>query len=173
MEARDERRQLRLEKQIATSKLLFVNELGFVPLSKTGVEFLFELISQHYERGATVITSNLPFDEWPETLGSERLTGVQLDHITHQVKILEMNGESYRLAQSRARKAGRNLSQNADTASAKLWSGYALPAFHARGAQWSTFARPLTIWCLILGRWEYVKARRGYGLAQRPYRTMQ
>ena len=58
------------------------------------------------ERGATLITSNLPFDEWTETLGSERLTGALLDRITHHVNILEMNGDSYRLAQSRARKAG-------------------------------------------------------------------
>jgi DNA replication protein DnaC len=106
MEARDERRLLRLQKQMAAYKLLIIDELGFVPLSKTGAELLFELISQRYERGATLITSNLPFDEWTETLGSERLTGALLDRITHHVNILEMNGESYRLAQSRARKAG-------------------------------------------------------------------
>ena len=47
-----------------------------------------------------VITSNLPFDEWTETLGSERLTGALLDRITHHVNILEMNGDSYRLAQA-------------------------------------------------------------------------
>ena len=57
-------------------------------------------------RIATLITSNLPFDEWTETLGSERLTGALLDRVTHHVNILEMNGDSYRLAQSRARKAG-------------------------------------------------------------------
>ncbi len=106
MEARDERRLLRFQKQMAAYKLLIIDELGFVPLSKTGAELLFELISQRYERGATVITSNLPFDEWTETLGSERLTGALLDRITHHVNILEMNGDSYRLAQSRARKAG-------------------------------------------------------------------
>ena len=106
MEARDERRLLRFQKQMAAYKLLIIDELGFVPLSKTGAELLFELISQRYERGATLITSNLPFDEWTETLGSERLTGALLDRITHHVNILEMNGDSYRLAQSRARKAG-------------------------------------------------------------------
>jgi len=106
MEARDERRLLRLQKQMAAYQLLIIDELGFVPLSKTGAELLFELISQRYERGATLITSNLPFDEWTETLGSERLTGALLDRITHHVNILEMNGDSYRLAQSRARKAG-------------------------------------------------------------------
>ncbi|WP_197431106.1 ATP-binding protein, partial [Aliiruegeria sabulilitoris] len=67
-----------------------------------GAELLFELISQRYERGSILITSNLPFDEWTETFGSERLTGALLDRLTHHVSILEMNGDSYRLAQSRA-----------------------------------------------------------------------
>ena len=105
MEARDERRLLRLQKQMAGYKLLIIDELGFVPLSKTGAELLFEMISQRYECGATLITSNLPFDEWTETFGSERLTGALLDRLTHHVNILEMNGDSYRLAQSRAQKA--------------------------------------------------------------------
>ena len=103
MEARDDRRLLRLQKQMVSHKLLIIDELGFVPLSKTGAELLFELISQRYERGATLITSNLPFDEWTETFGSERLTGALLDRLTHHVNILEMNGESYRLGQSKAR----------------------------------------------------------------------
>lgn len=103
MEARDERRLLRLQKQMVSHKLLIIDELGFVPLSKTGAELLFELISQRYERGATLITSNLPFDEWTETFGSERLTGALLDRLTHHVNILEMNGDSYRLGQSKAR----------------------------------------------------------------------
>ena len=105
MEARDERRLLRLQKKLVNHKLLIIDELGFVPLSKTGAELLFELISQRYERGATLITSNLPFEEWTETFGSERLTGALLDRLTHHVSILEMNGDSYRLSQSRARKA--------------------------------------------------------------------
>jgi DNA replication protein DnaC len=105
MEARDEKRLLRLQKQLAGQKLLIIDELGFVPLSKTGAELLFELISQRYERGSTLITSNLPFDEWTGTFGSERLTGALLDRLTHHIHILEMNGESYRLNHSRARKA--------------------------------------------------------------------
>lgn len=103
MEARDEKRLLRLQRQLAKVKLLIIDELGFVPLSKTGAELLFELISQRYECGSTLITSNLPFEEWTETFGSERLTGALLDRLTHHVNILEMNGESYRLNQSRSR----------------------------------------------------------------------
>ena len=104
IEARDEKRLLRLQKQLASHELLIIDELGFVPLSKTGAELLFELISQRYERGATIITSNLPFDEWTGTFGEERLTVALLDRLTHHVHILEMNGQSYRLAQSRSKR---------------------------------------------------------------------
>jgi DNA replication protein DnaC len=61
IEARDEKKLLRFQKQIASYELLIVDELGFVPLSKTGAELLFEMLSQRYERGSTMITSNLPF----------------------------------------------------------------------------------------------------------------
>jgi DNA replication protein DnaC len=75
-----------------------------VPLSKTGAELLFEMLSQRYERGSTMVTSNLPFLEWTEVLGSERLTGALLDRLTHHVHILEMNADSYRLKQSRRKR---------------------------------------------------------------------
>jgi DNA replication protein DnaC len=101
IEAADERRLQRLQKLLASQDLLIIDELGFVPLSKTGAELLFEVISQRYERGAIIITSNLPFDEWTEVFGSERLTGAILDRLTHHVHILEMNGESFRLRESR------------------------------------------------------------------------
>ena len=104
IEARDEKRLLRFQKQLAKYKLLIIDELGFVPLSKTGAELLFEVFSQRYERGSTLLTSNLPFDEWTEVFGSERLTGALLDRLTHHVHILEMNGDSYRLNQSKKRR---------------------------------------------------------------------
>ena len=101
LEARDEKRLLRLQKQLSKYSLLIIDELGYVPLSTTGAELLFEVFSQRYERGSTIVTSNLPFDEWTSTFGSERLTGALLDRLTHHVHILEMNGESYRLKHSR------------------------------------------------------------------------
>ena len=60
--------------------------------------------SQRYERGSIIVTSNLPFDEWTGVFGSERLTGALLDRLTHHVHILEMNGDSYRLKQSKQRR---------------------------------------------------------------------
>lgn len=103
MEARDEKTLLRFQKKLANYKLLIIDELGFVPLSKTGAELLFEVFSQRYECGSTMVTSNLPFDEWTETFGSDRLTGALLDRLTHHVNILEINGESYRLNQSKSK----------------------------------------------------------------------
>jgi DNA replication protein DnaC len=100
IEARDEKQLRRFQKQLTAYELLIIDELGFVPLSKTGAELLFELISQRYERSSTLVTSNLPFQEWTEIFGSERLTGALLDRLTHHVHILEMNGDSYRLKQS-------------------------------------------------------------------------
>ena len=107
IEARDEKRLLRFQKMLASHELLIIDELGFVPLSKTGAEMLFEVFSQRYERSSTLVTSNLPFAEWTEVLGSERLTGALLDRLTHHVHILEMNGESYRLKDSKTDAPGK------------------------------------------------------------------
>ena len=84
--------------------LLIIDELGFVPLSQTGSELLFDVFSRRYENGATIVTSNLPFQEWTTVFASERLTGALLDRLTHHLHILEMNGESCRLKQSRSRR---------------------------------------------------------------------
>jgi DNA replication protein DnaC len=113
LEARDERRLLRLQRELQAVKLLIIDELGYVPLSSTGAELLFETFSQRYERGSTIVTSNLPFEDWTSVLGSERLTGALLDRLTHHVSILAMNGDSYRLKQSaRRRRTTARAQQN-------------------------------------------------------------
>ena len=112
LEARDERRLLRLQRQLEAYKLLIVDELGYVPLSTTGAELLFETFSRRYERGSTIVTSNLPFDEWTSVFGAERLTGALLDRLTHHVHILELNGESYRLQQSKRRRQQAAVAQS-------------------------------------------------------------
>jgi len=76
-----------------------------------GAELLFETFSQRYERASTLVTSNLPFEEWTEILGSERLTGALLDRIIHHVHILEMNGDSYRLKQCRRKRTLRQAAK--------------------------------------------------------------
>lgn len=68
---------------------------------------LFEVVSRAYERQSLIVTTNLPFENWTEVCGSERLTGALLDRLTHRVHIIEANGQSYRLEQSRQRLARR------------------------------------------------------------------
>ena len=101
MEARDEGQRLNLQRQPYHLNLLIIDELGFVPLSRTGAELFFEVFSQRYERGSVMVPTNLPFNELTEGFGSDRLTGALLDRLTHHVHILEMNGDSYRLKCSR------------------------------------------------------------------------
>jgi DNA replication protein DnaC len=121
MEARDEKRLIKLQRELQAVKLLVIDELGYVPLSPTGAELLFEVFSQRYERGSTIVTSNLPFEEWTSVFGAERLTGALLDRLTHHVHILSMNGESYRLAQStNRRRSNFRAEQNQASAAAEV-----------------------------------------------------
>ena len=78
-----------------------------MPFSKTGAELLFDVISRAYERTSLIVTNNLPFEQWIEVMGSERLTGAFLDRLTHRVHILEANGQSYRLLDSKRRQTSR------------------------------------------------------------------
>jgi len=103
MEAREERELTRLKKQLAKLDLLILDELGYVPASKLGSELLFDVISTAYERFSLIVTTNLPFENWTEVLGSERLTGATLDRLTHRCHILETTGESYRLQDAKRR----------------------------------------------------------------------
>jgi len=107
LEAREEKQLQRIINQLSKHDLLILDELGYVPFSKMGAELLFEVVSRAYERQSLIITTNLPFENWIEVCGSERLTGAMLDRLTHKVHIVEANGVSYRLEQSRKRLAGK------------------------------------------------------------------
>jgi len=118
LEARDEQRLIRLQRRLAGYKVLIIDDLAYVPLSTAGAELLFDVVSQRYERGSTIITSDLPLDEWINVFGTEQLTNALLDRLTHHVHILDMQGESYRLREGKgrqsngagAREAGRIIS---------------------------------------------------------------
>ena len=103
LERREERSLERAQRQLERMVLVVLDELGYVPFSKSGGEVLFEVVSRAYERTSLIVTTNLPFESWPEVLGSERLTGALLDRLTHRVHIIEANGESYRLRESKRR----------------------------------------------------------------------
>jgi DNA replication protein DnaC len=103
LERREEKQLSKFHRQLARLDLMVLDELGYVPFSKAGAELLFECVSKAYERTSLIVTSNLPFENWAEIMGSERMTGALIDRLTHRVHILEANGESYRLAESKKR----------------------------------------------------------------------
>ena len=103
LEMRENRLLQRFHKQLERLDLLILDELGYVPFAKAGAELLFDVVARAYERSSLIVTTNLPFENWTEVLGSERLTGAMLDRLTHRVHILEANGESYRLADAKRR----------------------------------------------------------------------
>jgi len=104
MEAHEDRQLMRLRHRLSKLDLLVLDELGYVPASKVGAELLFDVISTAYERTSIIVTTNLPFENWTEVLGSERLTGAVLDRLTHRCHIIEMRGESYRLKDAKRRR---------------------------------------------------------------------
>jgi len=108
LEARENRKLERIMGQLEKLQVLILDELGYVPFSKAGAELLFDVVGRAYERQSLVVTTNLPFENWVEVMGTERLTGALLDRLTHRVHILEANGESYRLqdAKKRLRRQG-------------------------------------------------------------------
>ena len=107
METSEEKQLTRMRTQLSKQDLLILDELGYVPASKIGAELLFDIISTAYERTSLIVTTNLPFENWTEVLGSERLTGAALDRLTHHCHIIETHGESYRLKDARKRRRGR------------------------------------------------------------------
>lgn len=94
--------ELRLHKMIASvlkSKLVVLDELGFIPFSPNGAQVLFTFVSELYERVAIIVTTNLKFADWTQVFGDERLTAALLDRLTHHAHILELVGNSYRFRQ--------------------------------------------------------------------------
>jgi DNA replication protein DnaC len=93
--------------QFDRAELLICDELGYVSFSRNGVELLFRLLTDRYERSSVLMTSNLAFADWAQVFQGERMTGALLDRITHRCHIFEMNGESYRFRESMKAKKGR------------------------------------------------------------------
>jgi DNA replication protein DnaC len=93
--------------QLDRTQLLVCDELGYVSMSRGGVELLFRIFADRYERSSTLITTNLPFSEWNQIFQGERMTAALLDRLTHRCHIFEMNGESYRFRESMKTKKTR------------------------------------------------------------------
>ena len=83
---------------VGHSRLLIIDELGYLPISKTQANYLFQVVAKRYESGSIIITSNLNFSQWDQTLGNDKtLTAALLDRLLHHSHILQFKGKSYRL----------------------------------------------------------------------------
>ena len=79
-------------------KLLILDELGYLPIDKVGADLLFQIISQRYEQGAIIITSNRVFKKWPEIFNNDStLTSAILDRLLHHAETVIIEGKSYRM----------------------------------------------------------------------------
>ena len=108
IEARQERTILKLEKNISRCGLIIIDELGYIPLDRIGAEHLFGFFSQCYELTSLIVTTNLPFADWPQVFAEdERLAGALLDRLTHHVHILEIIADSFRLKTSLHKDKGK------------------------------------------------------------------
>ena len=100
LEAQESHTLGRLQNRWSKLHLVVLDELGYIPFSKTGAQLLFQFVSLAYERSSLIVTTNLDFERWPEVFGDAELTTALLDRLTHRAIILPMNGESYRFRDS-------------------------------------------------------------------------
>mmetsp|Transcript_21141 Transcript_21141/g.9698 ORF Transcript_21141/g.9698 Transcript_21141/m.9698 type:complete len:252 (+) Transcript_21141:1673-2428(+) len=106
IEARDEKRLRVLIKRYFNYGLLIIDELGYVPFSKTGAELLFQVLAERHERKSVIITTNKGFGSWTEIFGDPSLTAALLDRVTHRAKVINCSWQSYRLTEA-LRNGGR------------------------------------------------------------------
>lgn len=102
IQARQSHCLTQFQQKLARANLIVVDELGYIPFSKEGAEFLFQFFSDCYERTSIIVTSNLEFSNWTSFMGDSTMTSALLDRLTHHCEIISVNGESFRFKQRKA-----------------------------------------------------------------------
>ena len=121
VEAKHSNQLSRLLGRWSRYELIAIDELGYVPLAEIGAELLFQVIADRAEKAAVIITTNLPFSEWPQVFPNARLCKAMLDRLTDRAHIIETGTESFRfrrtIAGKRVGKAPANVSEGRASAS--------------------------------------------------------
>jgi DNA replication protein DnaC len=99
----------RLLARVLTVGLLVLDDFGLQPLSPSAAQDLYDILSERYEHGSVIVTSNRAFEEWPAAFGNDLLASAALDRLTHHAHSLIIRGESYR-QRSRRKEATNNKS---------------------------------------------------------------
>ena len=100
-ESHSQRTMRQMESRFEKYDLVICDEFGYVSFDKNGAELLFNHLSLRAGRKSTIITTNLGFDRWDEIFGDAVLTAALVDRLTHKAYLVNMNGESYRLKETR------------------------------------------------------------------------
>ena len=106
MASRQERLKAYLSRVVLGPRLLIIDEIGYLPFGRDEANLFFQVVAKRYEKGAMILTSNLPFPQWASAFADDTtLTAAMLDRLLHHAHIVSMSGESYRLKDKR--KAGQ------------------------------------------------------------------
>ena len=105
-------------KTLTHPSLLVVDEIGYLPVSRTGAMLFFQLMSRRYEHASTVLTSNKSFEEWGEIFGDEVMAAALIDRLLHHCHIVNIRGNSYRMRAHSDLWRTLHLSPDGDSASA-------------------------------------------------------
>lgn len=100
-ESRSDKKLYTFEKRFEKYDLVIADELGYISFDKEGSELLFTFLSLRAERKSTIITTNLSFDRWNEVFNDAVLTAALIDRLTHKSYVVNMNGNSYRIKETR------------------------------------------------------------------------
>ena len=103
-------------KTLVFPSLLVVDEIGYLPISRTGAMLFFQLMSRRYERASTVLTSNKSFEEWGEIFGDEVMASALIDRLVHHCHIVNIRGNSYRMRHHTELHRALGTSRSADRA---------------------------------------------------------